>query len=290
MGDQVHYIMCESNARDTGIYPDPNSYRLHLQAPIREIRRIELVNLKIPNVKFSIDDNVNLLSVSSVSLRTSMKTFTIPRGLYSPDELASELTNALLNLTGMTVVWRGDIGKFLFYRSATFSDFDVQINTVELQKIMGFTDGEKRTSYEVPSQPISDSIFNLYSNNAGYVGNKILFSDTLGNPDLNGYIYLDIEELRNARVDCAGKLMPGGQVDATAGARCSFAPILMDVASGGYKYFYEKSNNVMAIDFQPNLARLDRLTVTWRSNTGELIDFNGRDSASFMLRIISNKC
>ena len=287
--NEAHYILCESSARDTNIYPNPNSYRLHLQTPLREVNRIELMNLRVPNTLYVIDDNVDLISVSSSSSTTAMKTFSIPRGHYSPSDLALELTRAMYNLTLVQIAWRADLGKFFFYRAATTVDFNVTINTTELQDIMGFTDGLTRVSYEVPSQPISDATFVLYANNASYGGYKILFSDRLANTNNFGYIYLDIEELRNTRVDCAGKLADDRGSVQVSSSRCSFAPIMLDADAGSFQTFFENSQTSTAIDFNPRLARLDRLTIHWRNRDGDLIDFNGRDANSFMLRVICER-
>lgn len=280
----VHYILCESHERDKETYENPNHFRLHLQNPLREVKRVELVNLRVPNTLYVIDDNVDLISISSSSSTTSMKTFSIPRGHYSPSALALELTRAVYNITLVQIAWRSDLGKFFFYRSASTVDFNVTINTTELQNVMGFTDGLPRVSYEVPSQPISDSNFVLYANNATYGGYKILFSDQLANTNNFGYIYLDIEELRSTRVECAGRLGDSGV--AASSSRFSFAPILVDADAGNFLTFFENSGSSSAIDFTPRIAKMDRLTINWKNREGELIDFNGRDANSFMLRVI----
>jgi len=274
----------DSRNRDSELYPSANSFRVHLQQPLREIERIELVNLRMANTRLTISQNVNCISFSSSSIQTSMKTFTIPQGHYSPSELATEITGAISGITAATCEWRADLGRFLFSREqATTDAFFLQVNTDELRQILGFSTGGLYESQDVPSAPRADVIFQLFSNNDIYANRRILLSEQLSNYDQAGYVFLDIEELRNIRVESAGKLDSSGNVIGGGGRLC-FAPVLLNADPGGFQEFRENSDCLMSIDFDPVVARLDRLSVRLRDQAGDLIDFRGRDTVAFCLR------
>jgi len=283
----ISYIVANSNQRDEELYEDPNFYRLHLQTPLREIERIELVNLRMPNTRLTIKNNVNCISFSSSAIQTSMKTFSIPQGFYTPTELAAELTGAISGITGATCEWRSDLGRFLFSRDQASTDaFFLQVNTDEMRQILGFKTADRYESQDVPSAPRADVIFQLFSNNDIYANKRILLSEQLSNYDQSGFVFLDIEEFRSVRVECAGKLDTDGNVIG-GNARYSFAPIMLSTEAGGFQVFRENSDNLMHVDFNPTLARLDRITVHWRDYAGDPIDFRGRDANSFILRVYS---
>jgi hypothetical protein len=47
---ETHYLVVNSNLRDTTMYPNGNAYIMHLLNPIEDIVRVELIQASVPNV------------------------------------------------------------------------------------------------------------------------------------------------------------------------------------------------------------------------------------------------
>jgi hypothetical protein len=61
----------------------------------------------------------------------------------------------------------------------------------------------------------------------------------------------------------------------------------MDVSSGGIKHFSETNDYIYGVDFYPPISQLSRVSVRWRKSDGSLINFQGLNENSFMLKITS---
>jgi hypothetical protein len=95
------------------------------------------------------------------------------------------------------------------------------------------------------------------------------------------FVFLDIAELRNRRfVD--SRTLTGETYGATIAT--TFAAIPLDVMSGQFKTFKETSDYAMGIDFDQPIDSVSRLTVQWLNKDGQLVNFNGMDTNSFLLR------
>lgn len=58
----------------------------------------------------------------------------------------------------------------------------------------------------------------------------------------------------------------------------------MDVTGGTVKRFKKETDYDLSIDYPNVIKKLDRLTVQWVDKNGQLLNFNGLDDNSFILR------
>jgi hypothetical protein len=68
-------------------------------------------------------------------------------------------------------------------------------------------------------------------------------------------------------------------------ARNSFAMMPVNVNSGSVKTFNEGADYAIKVEFPKPIDVLSRLTVRWTDSSGKLVNFNGLDYNTFILRI-----
>ena len=196
------------------------------------------------------------------------------------------MTNAVSNITDISVTYLLSEGKFLSTRPITGNTFSFYSNTSELSNLLGFT--SLNTNVLVNSQSVAtevDQDIPLYSDNSRYRDQNFLKSDHVANLNPNEGIFLDIEELRSQyNEDALG--LDGGQLGTYSGQnmRRSFGLIPMDVSSGQVKRFKKTSDFDLVIDYTRPIEKLSRLTVKWVDKNGQVVDFNGLNDNSFLLR------
>jgi hypothetical protein len=172
-------------------------------------------------------------------------------------------------------------GKYIFSRSGL--PFDVDVPSTELQGLVGFT------TREITSSLVNTTLYGnlaVYSDSTLYRGKEIVKSDTIVNLHPNEGIFLDIEEFRTEFTEDARKI-ENTQTYAVSGnsMRNSFGIIPMDVNGGSIKRFKKTSDYDMVIDYAYPINRLERLTVRWIDKNGNLVNFNGANDNSFVLRL-----
>ena len=59
----------------------------------------------------------------------------------------------------------------------------------------------------------------------------------------------------------------------------------MDVMSGSIKTFKENNDYSFSIDYPEQVTKLSKLTVNWRDINGNLVNFNGANNNSFVLKL-----
>src|SRR6056300_1451479 len=101
---ETHYLVVNSNLRDTTMYPDGNAYIMHLLNPIEDIVRVELIQASVPNVLENVADGTNIIQVSNV-VNNTLHSFSIPDGFYSASGLAAEIENAINFETDVNVTY-----------------------------------------------------------------------------------------------------------------------------------------------------------------------------------------
>lgn len=280
---ETHYLVVNSNLRDTTMYPYGNSYIMHLLNPIEDIVRVELIQAAVPNVIENVTDGANIIQVSNV-VNNTLHSFSIPNGFYSAGGLASEIESAINFETGINVAYLSNEGRYLFTRSNVSPAFDFK-PTSTLATLMGFSDTSTRTAIEVQDEANITPVFSLYANNDRYRGNFFIKSDRLLNLAPDNYIFLDIPELNTVRMQQAQRLQANSF--STTAAQNNFGPIPLDVGAGGIKNFKETSDYIYGVDFDPPISSISRLTVRWRKSDGTLIDFQGLDQNSFIVKVFS---
>ena len=67
---EIHNIFVSSENRDTALYPNGNSYTLHLTTAIKEITRVELLHASVPNTLYNITNGSNIIAFSNLFVST----------------------------------------------------------------------------------------------------------------------------------------------------------------------------------------------------------------------------
>ena len=280
---ETHYLVVNSNLRDTTLYPSGNSYTMHMMNPIRDVTRVELIQASVPNVIQNVVDGSNIIQVSNLETN-SLHTFSIPNGFYSATGLGAEIQNAINPVSGIDVTYLSNEGRYVFLRSSAYSAFDLKPSST-LANLMGFSDTSTRTAVEVQDLSNAAATFPLYANNDRYRENFFIKSDQLVNLTADNYVFLDVNELNNGRMHQAQKIEANSF--STSASQNNFGPIVMDVSSGGIKHFSETNDYSYGVDFYPPISQLSRITVRWRKSDGSLINFQGLNENSFMLKVTS---
>jgi len=251
-------LFADSKNRDVQLYPSGNSYVLHLTTPIKDIERVDLVSARVPNTMYNLTRGSNVISINSSNV-------SINPGFYSVYGLAQALTT-----TSLTLEYLPDEGHFLFSSAASFTVF---IHSQELATMLGLTRGVLYTSALAgPTDP-------------AYASKHILRSSTLVDMSLNEILSLDIDELRTpSHVDTGALVSSSGTVSGSNTNR-SFAPIMLNVASGCIKTFTENGDYRVSVEYPEPIASLQRLTIQWVDRSGNPVNFQGWDANAFVLRI-----
>jgi len=275
---ETHYLVVNSNLRDTTLYPSGNSYTMHLTNPIHDVTRVELIQASVPNVIQNLPDGTNAISLDG-------STFSLPNGFYSANGLAAEVQNAIEPVTNVSVTYLSNEGKYLFSRPTADpnGNFTLTLSST-LATLMGFTSTSAGTSASVANQS-PPTTFNLYANNDRYQTTTFLKSNQLVNLTADNYIYLDVAELNTSRMQQAQKIETNSF--STSASQNNFGPIVLDVSSGAIKHFSETSDYIYAVDYYPPISQLSRVTVRWRKTNGTPINFQGLNENSFMLKVTS---
>ena len=278
---EVRQVFVSSENRDTVLYPSGNSYTLHITEPIKDIQRVELLYASVPNTLHNLTNGSNVIEVSNVlSPGDPMTTFSIPQGFYNSSTLATELTYAMSNNTNITVSYLAAEGKYLFAR--TGNTFTMNVMSSELASMLGFDAVTVKSSTNVATEV--DLNLPLYSDNTRYRGREFLKSDRVVNLAPNEGIFLDIHELRTQFNEDAKAIT--GSTGTYSGRNVSrtFGLIPMDVTAGAIKHFKKSNDYDFCIDYINPIRKLDRLQVQWVDRHGDLVNFNGLEDNSFMLR------
>jgi hypothetical protein len=275
---ETHYLVVNSNLRDTTLYPSGNSYTMHLTNPIHDVTRVELIQASVPNVIQNLPDGTNVISLDG-------STFSLPNGFYSANGLAAEVQNAIEPVTNVSVTYLSNEGKYLFSRPTADpnGNFTLTLSST-LATLMGFTSTSAGTSASVANDT-PPTTFALYANNDRYQTTTFLKSDQLVNLTADNYIYLDVAELNTSRMQQAQKIETNSF--STSASQNNFGPIVLDVSSGAIKHFSETSDYIYAVDYYPPISQLSRVTVRWRKTDGTPINFQGLNENSFMLKVTS---
>jgi len=275
---ETHYLVVNSNLRDTTLYPSGNSYTMHLTNPIHDVTRVELVHASVPNVIQNLPDGASAISLDG-------STFSLPNGFYSASGLAAEVQNAIEPVTNVSVTYLANEGKYLLSRPTTDpnGNFTLTLSST-LATLMGFTSTSAGTSASVANQT-PPTTFNIYANNDRYQNTTFLKSDQLVNLTADNYVFLDVAELNTSRMQQAQKIETNSF--STSASQNNFGPIVLDVSSGAIKHFSETSDYIYAVDYYPPISQLSRVTVRWRKTDGTPINFQGLNENSFMLKVTS---
>jgi len=251
-------LFVDAANRDVTLYPNGNSYTLHLTRPIRNVERVDLVSARVPNTMYNLTNGSNVFSVNSSNV-------SLNQGFYSAYTLAQAVTsNALVALDYLQ-----QEGHYIF---SSVSAFTLEIQSSEFGTMVGLAKGTYSANLAGPLDP-------------SYSGKYIVKSTTLVDFSLNEYIYLDIDELRTPFNVDTGALQGTSGTISGSNANRSFAPIIMDVGSACIKNFHENKDYRISVDYPEPINSLQRLTVRWVDKNGDLLDFRGWNTNAFILRL-----
>ena len=280
MVGETRNVFVSSENRDTALYPNGNSYTLHLMTPIKDISKVELLHASVPNTMYNLTNGSNVVAFSNAtsSIGDPLTYFSLPVGVYGATVLSETIQNAVSNTSNIVVDYLEAEGKFLFTRDISpDGPFQMAPGTLEMAKLLGFDDTTTLTSTNVAVE--TDLNLPLYSDNLLYRGKEFIKSTNVVNLNANEGVFLDIEELRTIFNEDAKSLTGIGQTMAR-----SFGLIPMDVTGGAVKRFKKFSDYDMSIEYTNPIRKLERLTVKWVDKNGQLLNFNGLNDNSFILR------
>lgn len=263
MESRIIYV--DSKNRDAQLYPSGSSYTLHLTDQVKNVSRVDLISAKVPNTIWNLTGSTNVLTFNSTCMNISP-------GFYSASGIQSEIKNRLP--TGSNVCWLCNEGKFFFESTVPFT---LTVNDASLATMLGFEPNVGYTSSLVFSDPIYSQVLPS--------SNFFLKSPTIVELSMNQFLFLDIQELRNPRmVEALGLARDGTGTYSGSNARNTFAMVPLNVNSGCSKTFTENGDYIVSIEYPQPIEKLSRLTVTWTDDTGKIVNFNGHETNSFVLR------
>lgn len=283
MVGETRNVFVSSENRDTALYPNGNSYTLHLTTPIKDISKVELLHASVPNTMYNLTNGSNSVAFSNAtsSIGDPLTYFSLPVGFYGATVLSEQIQNAISNTSNIVVDYLDAEGKFLFTRDTSpDGPFQMAPGTTEMAKLLGFDDTSTLTSTNVAVE--TDLNLPLYSDNLLYRGKEFIKSTNVVNLNANEGVFLDIEELRTIFNEDA-KAITGNTISGQTMAR-SFGMIPMDVTAGSVKRFKKFSDYDLNIDYPNPIRKLERLTVKWVDKNGQTLNFNGLNDNSFILR------
>lgn len=247
----IREIYVDSRRRSPDEYG--NSYTLYIQTPLKNISRVDLVAATIPNTVYNINDGAHIFSNCSIA-----------NGFYSSSSLVTAVNNSLGG--NPKFVFLSEEGKFMFYSNV--SSFSIDNTSDEFSKVTGLFSGNSQIASP------SNGVFNPI-----YIGTNFIKSTNVANFKACGeYIYLDIDELRRPfSIDAVTNVY-------NSQSYTIFAVVPLDVSSGCIKTFKEQSDYKISVEYPKPIDQIDRLTIYWRDYNGNLINFNGVEDNSFILR------
>lgn len=283
MVGETRNVFVSSENRDTALYPSGNSYTLHLTTPIKDISRVELIHASVPNTMYNLTNGTNVVAFSNAasSVNDPLTYFSLPAGFYGSSVLSEDIQSAVSNTTNITVDYLEAEGKFLFSRLTPLGGpFQMKPMTTEFAKMIGFDGTEVLTSANVAVE--TGLNIPLYSDSILYRGKEFIKSKNIVNLAANEGVFLDIDELRTIFNEDA-KSITGNTTSGQTMSR-SFGFVPMDVTAGAVKSFKKFSDYDLIIDYPNPIRKLERLTVRWINKDGQLLNFNGLNDNSFILR------
>ena len=251
--------------------PYGNVYTMFIQDPIKLVTQVDLVAAVLPNTMYNVT-NPNVFTVNGTSVK-------IDPGFYSACSLTNSLNNnqTLVNFD----VLEGQ-GKIIASNVSTTGSFTFTNVSSE------FSNVTKIPNNASSFQPGSE--LTQFMNNQVIISNNVFDFHTTGN-----FVFLDIDELRPPypidAVNYSSPYKPGVVKDDTTSNAFvfsqsfrKFATIPMDTDSGTLKHFKENSDYKISVKYPVPIDKIDRLTIRWLDTNGNILNFNGAEQNSFILR------
>ena len=230
--------------------------------PVKNIFKVDLVSAHFPNSMYNITKSSNVISIDGNS------NIFIHSGRYDQNSLASSLTT-----NGMNVAYIKTEGHFLISNAISYN---FVINNSEIANLMGFVNGKTYTLG--PADPTKDPT---------YATSNIIRSEFIANMTMNDYLFLDIEELRTPNNLSTGPLYANTIIGTNVNTM--FAPVMIkNPHLSAVTNFMETKDILLTAHYPEPIASIDRLTIRWRDKLGNILNFQGLNSNSFILRLHVN--
>ena len=289
---EIRHVFASSESRNKNSYPSGNSYVLHLTTPIKDIEKVELIHASIPNTIYNLKNGSNIIGISNIYVGNTVDSsdltfFSVPPGFYSSYGLATEIQNAINNTCSVSITYLQNEGKYIFSRPTSGNAFSMYVSSNVVADLLGLDASNTNTIVNSSSIPYSASnIVPLYADNIRYRDLNFIKSNQVINMHPHEGIFLDIQELRTIFNEDAVAMNDNQEFGFYTGKNISrsFGMIPMDVNSGEIKRFKKLSDYDYLIHYPQILNKIDRLTVRWTDKNGDLVNFNGLEDNSFMLR------
>jgi hypothetical protein len=274
-------------------FPYGNSYVLNLTTPIKDIIKVELLSASIPNSIYNVTETegIDILGCSNITSSNTSGNYaniSIPPGFYSGSGIATELQNAEFSNCNINISYLSNEGKLLFTRPV--NSFAIKIPNPNVAELLGFNNDVEYGSNVADLTNLGVNNIPIYAFNRRYIDSagaplNFLKSEKILNLNINEGIFLDIEELRTtlnetalAQTNDSTGFYTGQNVSR------SFGQIPMDVSRGEVKKFKKATDFDLSICYPQVISSIDRITVRWTDRFNQLVNFNGVNDNSFILR------
>lgn len=264
----TRYIYVTSDNRDANQFPRANSYVMDLIEPIKDITEVALMSARVPNTIYNLTQSPGT-NVMSVVTSVGTSNISINPGFYTANDIVTAVTAVIPPANPWTIEFVPYEGKFLITSPNLTS---VNVLTTQAQQILGMSN---LVATSMSADPV-------YKNWTSYpVGTKFVKSSNISDTLVQSYIFLDIDELKSPYIHDT-RSTPY----ATNLMNHCFGVVPLDVDFGKFKAFKE-SDFRLPIKFKHPVPSLSRLTIKWLDKNGNIVNFNGLEDNSFMIRVCS---
>lgn len=265
----TRFVYVTSDNRDMNLYPYSNTYVMDLIEPIRDVVEVSLMSARVPNTLYNLSHTPGT-NVMTVVTSVGTSNIAINPGFYNASDIVTAVTAVIPPANPWTIEFVSYEGKFLITSPNLVS---VNVLTTQAQQLIGISSNLTATS--MSADPV-------YKNWSSYTaGTKFVKSSNISDPILQSYIFLDIDELKSPYIHDT-RSTPY----ATRLMNHCFGVVPLDVAFGTFKAFKE-SDFKLPIKLKHPISSLSRLTIKWLDRDGNVVNFNGLEDNSFVVKVCS---
>lgn len=272
-----HIVIIDSSMRDMSIYQEPSYYRINLPTTYKQVTKVRLITAEIPCsfYIFNAAQNNTTLHIgiydSSHTTRLPMQTIVLPDGNYRTDTIATTLTDLLNNnalFKSESVTFTVSVDQTTYHLSIAASNRIVYIDTAYTGVVPNPNYAINNWGLEYYLGFLPNQITKSSSSTTACTANRMIKLNPIN------YILLDINEIN-------------GIDECNRSTNSAFAKIPINVNS--FDMITLNDNNCCSYNesnLNPNIGKLNTLTVKWRFSDASLVNFNNADH-SFTLEVIS---
>lgn len=240
-------VMIDSRLRNTESYPFPSKYVIDLDDDIQDVISAELIVSEIPFKMYLVNSSNNAFCLQVDGKKHKI---VLEQGNYKINELCDTLENTMNNFLDIRVQYIEKTDKFQFYGDKEFefkfSEKSTKSSPFNLGKVLGFQNKDYRSQFQ---------------NNSEFTGlSHIITAQFRKNFDEKNYVLLKISGF-NVHHSISQI------IDKT------FAIIPETQNRQNYVSHFQRSKK----SFNPPIARLSKLQISFVDQNGDLVDFQNHD-------------